>query len=82
MEPTSDSNNCLRGTRRKVMIDFTDKQLFSFGAHTGLIIFLQNLYHKQNHEFETLSAQVRILKSCEKQSKGKMIEFTDFSQYS
>ena len=68
MEPTSDSNNCLRGTRRKVMIDFTDKQLFSFNVHTGLSVFdSQNLYHKQNHEFKTLLFQVKIVRSCEKQ---------------
>ena len=29
----------------------------------------QNLYYKQNHDIETLPCQVRIGKSCEKQSK-------------
>jgi hypothetical protein len=31
----------------------------------------QNLYYKQNHEFETLLCQIRIVESFEKQSKWK-----------
>ena len=43
-----------------------------------VMAIVTNLYHKQNHEFETLLNQVRPAKSVINNYNGKMIGFSDF----
>ena len=55
---------------------FTISAIAFFFSTTMGNLSWQNLYCKQNQEFETLLCQVIILKNCEKQPN--MIGFADF----